>query len=628
LFLDWFFDEDANRPFYWNNGRQQGVFMIRVNANRFDGSKETSTPITYAPEWTKVRSASFTDITNYAETETKTTAEVELVRSAGSKGLVVAPECPEPPQKAPFTFTGDYQLWRFTQGQPQANWYLINNNHTTESYTDNAWSDLPSGVYRYAVTARYAGGLLSQPSISNSLALNMEFDFRINISSNSEKPVTGAIVTLTSQELNSNGSAPLNTYRVVSGADGVTIPKAWVGVYDLTVTFGGHVNYSAQNININGPGLSHTAQLIEIIVNPMALEVDVNWPARSALLMWNRFEGFFDDMEDHADFARDNAIGDYTVYNFNPTQTYGLNTSWPGIYEPQAYMVWNPWGIGSMGWTLAGETDFFNPRPNGGGRKALASFGPVDYGRKDYWLVLPRVRTTHGVKFSFWARNVYPGSCTETLRIMISTTGKQVNDFQRLPGTTDVVIAEPWTKYSFDIPEEFARKDVYLAIQNMSTCGVLLLLDDISVDIDRGTSSKSVQNYTVYLNGNEVTTTANTEHLFSGLAEGTHTAGVKANYASGVSQTTTITFRMDENTNIAVLSEEIFTVYPNPVTDVLHIQTNEIITQIVVLDVNGRVMQTLQGNQKSVNLQALPVGNYIVRIHTATSVTPVKIVKQ
>ncbi|MDR0438583.1 MAG: C25 family cysteine peptidase, partial [Bacteroidales bacterium] len=74
--------------------------------------------------------------------------------------------------------------------------------------------------------------------------------------------------------------------------------------------------------------------------------------------------------------------------------------------------------------------------------------------------------------------------------------------------------------------------------------------------------------------------------------------------------------------------EGTLTVYPNPVSDMLHIQTEQVIKQIFVLDMTGKVMMQLQGNRKTIDLQDIPTGNYIVRIHTATEVVPVKIIKQ
>jgi uncharacterized repeat protein (TIGR02543 family) len=74
--------------------------------------------------------------------------------------------------------------------------------------------------------------------------------------------------------------------------------------------------------------------------------------------------------------------------------------------------------------------------------------------------------------------------------------------------------------------------------------------------------------------------------------------------------------------------ENKLSVYPNPVQDVLNIQTEEVIKQIVVLDLTGRIVLQLNGNHRTVNLQAIPTGNYIVRIHTETAIIPVRIVKQ
>jgi len=70
------------------------------------------------------------------------------------------------------------------------------------------------------------------------------------------------------------------------------------------------------------------------------------------------------------------------------------------------------------------------------------------------------------------------------------------------------------------------------------------------------------------------------------------------------------------------------TVFPNPVSDVLHIQTNQRIQQIVVTDLQGKTIMMLQGDCKTVDLKSVPTGNYFVRIHTETTIIPVKIIKQ
>ncbi|MCL2028030.1 MAG: choice-of-anchor J domain-containing protein, partial [Bacteroidales bacterium] len=76
------------------------------------------------------------------------------------------------------------------------------------------------------------------------------------------------------------------------------------------------------------------------------------------------------------------------------------------------------------------------------------------------------------------------------------------------------------------------------------------------------------------------------------------------------------------------LESSTLTVYPNPVKDVLHIQTDEVITEIFVLDLHGRVVMHVRGHQTSLDLQPLAAGQYIIRIHTATEIRSVKVVKK
>ncbi|MCL2682207.1 MAG: T9SS type A sorting domain-containing protein, partial [Bacteroidales bacterium] len=92
--------------------------------------------------------------------------------------------------------------------------------------------------------------------------------------------------------------------------------------------------------------------------------------------------------------------------------------------------------------------------------------------------------------------------------------------------------------------------------------------------------------------------------------------------------TISATFTDDQTSIVVTTSRELFVVFPSPTTDLLHIQTEEMIQQIVILDLNGKVMMQLQGNRKILDLQSLPIGNYIVRIHTKTAIVPIKIVKQ
>jgi hypothetical protein len=69
-------------------------------------------------------------------------------------------------------------------------------------------------------------------------------------------------------------------------------------------------------------------------------------------------------------------------------------------------------------------------------------------------------------------------------------------------------------------------------------------------------------------------------------------------------------------------------VFPNPVKDVLNIQTEDVVKQIFVFDLKGRLVFQAHGNQKSIDLSNLPAGHYVARIHTDKAIVPVRVVKQ
>jgi hypothetical protein len=506
----------------------------------------------------------------------------------------------------------EYVIYRLEESAEESEWTQLSATVSGTTYTDNNWSAQPDGVYQYAIKAKYTGGLLSIARLTNMLHKGMTNSYTVNITTNSGDPVTGAVITLT----NRNGNLA-HVYTETATNNTVTFHEVWKGTYDISITLAGFDPYLATNVVIETAGLSHSATLIEIIVEPFNLEVRVD--GTTATLSWNEAGYFFDDMEGHQDFIIEN-IGDYILYDGNGSPTYGFGggVTFPNQGYIGSYIVFNPSQIPP----IAG----FEPIQPFSGNKFLACFAsgtPPNNG----WLILPKLKIAPKTIFEFWGRTYVGMDGLERFRIGVSTTGTTPADFTIISPGNYVQVPTTWTKYTYDL-SAYAGQDVHVAINCVSNDAFIFMVDDIFLGVPEAKNSKSFGGFTVYLNGEEVASEVmETEYLFTDLANGHYTAGLEAVYTSGTSTMMTINFVVGE-TGITTKDREIFKVYPNPVSDELHIQTTKTIKQIDMLDLNGKVVKIWYGDNKTINVQSIPTGHYILRIHTENSIVPIKIVKQ
>jgi len=60
--------------------------------------------------------------------------------------------------------------------------------------------------------------------------------------------------------------------------------------------------------------------------------------------------------------------------------------------------------------------------------------------------------------------------------------------------------------------------------------------------------------------------------------------------------------------------EKSVTFHPNPVVDVLHIQSEYTISRVMIHSLSGQLFVQQRGNVKSIDVSALPKGTFVVRI--------------
>jgi hypothetical protein len=519
--------------------------------------------------------------------------------------------------KSPKTLL-NYSVYRLEAGETdEAEWTTVGASVSDTTYTDNAWSGLTQGVYQYAVKANYTGSVQSVARLSNILGKDMEAAFTVNVRTNSEDPVAGAVVTLTNLD-----DAQYTYTETATGAD-VLFPAVWKGTYSISVSLEGFEQYSDQDIDIQ-KDTNYSVLLIETITDPFGLDVLVD--GGDATLTWNNVLNFSDDVESYANFIIDN-IGEYTVIDGDGGIPYGFNgtpaPTWDNVGDPQAWIVFNPSDVTpSMSSNAA-----LAPRS---GDKFFACFN--NESPNNDWLILPKMPAKKGTKFSFYGKT-YMDYGLEQFKVMVSTTGTEQGDFTKISEGTSVSAPLEWTKFEYDL-NAYAGQEVYVAIVCVSNDVFILMVDDIFFGIPESKgNTKSFGGYSVYLNDMDTpvkTGIAGTEYIFEDLANGEYTAGVEAVYSSGTSVMETIDFVVDSSsyTGIEIKERSTFTVYPNPAKTEFNIKSDKKVERIEMTDLSGKVVKTFNGDVKAINVKSLKAGNYVIRIYTGSSVVPVKVVKQ
>ena len=69
------------------------------------------------------------------------------------------------------------------------------------------------------------------------------------------------------------------------------------------------------------------------------------------------------------------------------------------------------------------------------------------------------------------------------------------------------------------------------------------------------------------------------------------------------------------------------TLYPNPTSDVLNIETQQKISKIEIYDLSGKLLKTADGKNKQVSVSQLNKGMYVIRIYTENGVVNSKFIK-
>ena len=216
------------------------------------------------------------------------------------------------------------------------------------------------------------------------------------------------------------------------------------------------------------------------------------------------------------------AIGDWTLYDANGTETYGYNgVTMPNAYQPMAWLVFAP-SSPNLSQSLM-ETQ----APHSG-VQALASFcivPPETGGTTDHWLISPEL-TGEAQTISFYARELTDQYGAETFEVLASSTDNASTSFTLVQSLSSSVT--DWAEYTAALPEGTK----YFAIRHTSNDIFALFIDDITYKPAAPPTGTVPTAFNIYLDGEFVATVNGdvTTYTIEGVEPGDYVCSVTAVY--------------------------------------------------------------------------------------------------
>jgi hypothetical protein len=182
----------------------------------------------------------------------------------------------------------------------------------------------------------------------------------------------------------------------------------------------------------------------------------------------------------------------------------------------------------------------------------------------DDWMISPQIALGNYSSVTMWVKSYTDQYGLEKYNVLVSTTDMNPGSFTCISGSTPMQAPMAWTEANFDL-SAYDNQTVYIAIQCVSEDAFIFMLDDVSVDFIVGTSEQA---------------------------------------------------------------EKIeFSIYPNPVNDLLNIASGEEMTQVEIFNQLGQRVysQVVKDTRFTMNTTGFNSGVYFVRITTEKGTATEKI---
>jgi len=198
------------------------------------------------------------------------------------------------------------------------------------------------------------------------------------------------------------------------------------------------------------------------------------------------------------------------------------------------------------------------PAPHGGDRFG-ACFAAIPSGGivNNDWFISPKVQLSTNSSFKLWVKSHTDEWGLERYKIGVSTTTNDPASFTIISTGAYEEAPIVWTEKTYDL-SAYDNQEVYVSINCVSNDAFIFMIDDLEI------------------------LTA-----------------------------TTVVNNLDNNS---------IRIYPNPTTGIVNIEGINNYNELQVLDIQGRIVMTINDFTSTLNVSDLPKGNYIIKIISNDSV--------
>ncbi|MEN4762105.1 choice-of-anchor J domain-containing protein [Chryseobacterium sp. C39-AII1] len=273
---------------------------------------------------------------------------------------------------------------------------------------------------------------------------------------------------------------------------------------------------------------------------------------------------FEDSFETYTNFAI-SGVGSWTLTDVDLQDTYGFSAiDFENSGEPKSFQVFN-----STATTPAMTSSASSNWTAKTGAKMMVCFASDSSPWNNDWMISPQMQLLQtGNTLTFWAKSCDSTYGNEKFTVYVSTTNTNVSSFTAISATPVSSPADAqWHQYTYNL-NAYAGQNIYIAIRCTSQDQFGFAIDDFKVV------------------GNSVL-----------------------------------------STNDISSREKSISVYPNPTTDYLTINSEEKIDKAEVFDASGRKINVNFTDNKA-DVRNLQKGAYIINIETKAGKTSSKFIKK